>query len=49
MDEPKPIRTVAVALDYDPGASGAPKVTASGYGYIADNILEMAFACGINV
>lgn len=49
MDEPKPKRTVAVALEYDPEASGAPKVTASGYGYIAEKILEMAFACGIKV
>lgn len=49
MDEPKPKRTVAVALEYDPETSGAPKVTASGYGYIAEKILEMAFACGIKV
>lgn len=49
MSENKPKRTVAVALEYAPETQGVPKVTASGYGYVAEKILEMAFACGIKV
>lgn len=46
MDEPKPKRTVAVALEYDPEASGAPKVTASGYGYIAEKYSRWLLPAG---
>lgn len=49
MSDNKPKRTVAVALEHSPETKGAPKVTASGYGYVAEKILEMAFACGIKV
>lgn len=42
-------RTVAVALEYKPGESRLPSVTASGYGYIAEKILDLAFASGVKV
>jgi len=35
-------RPAAVALGYEPGSTGAPKVLASGYGHIARRILEIA-------
>lgn len=45
---PRP-RTVAVALQYDPDKAGAPTVTASGKGALADQILNLAFANGVKV
>ena len=42
-------RTVAAALRYDPETGKTPTVAASGYGYIAEKILDMAFAAGIKV
>ena len=42
-------RTVAAALEYDEQSGQAPKVTAAGYGAIAEKILDMAFASGIKV
>lgn len=42
-------RPVAVALHYDPDQPHLPKVTASGRGSIAEQILEMAFAHGVKV
>ena len=42
-------RTVAVALQYDPETGKAPIVSAGGYGYIAEKILELAFAAGVKV
>ncbi len=47
MIPPSPPRTVAVALQ---GAEGPlPKVVASGYGEVAQAILELAFANGVKV
>ncbi|MBE1237053.1 EscU/YscU/HrcU family type III secretion system export apparatus switch protein [Phaeovibrio sulfidiphilus] len=41
---------VAVALDYDPLAGdNAPRVVASGRGFIAEQILQLAFAHGVRV
>ncbi|MEI6986508.1 MAG: EscU/YscU/HrcU family type III secretion system export apparatus switch protein [Rhodospirillaceae bacterium] len=45
----RPQRPVAVALDYEPGKEGMPRVVASGYGAVAEQILELAFANGVNV
>ncbi len=42
-------RRVAVALEYDKVRDGAPRVTASGAGAVADQILEIAYAEGIKV
>lgn len=42
-------RTVAAALEYDEQSGKTPKVTAAGYGAIAEKILDMAFASGIKV
>ncbi|WP_080846463.1 EscU/YscU/HrcU family type III secretion system export apparatus switch protein [Cytobacillus gottheilii] len=36
------LRKSAVALSYDQNNEGAPKITAKGSGYIAENILEKA-------
>jgi flagellar biosynthesis protein len=41
-------RAVAVALR-DPSASGRPRIVASGYGAVAERILEIAFAAGVKV
>lgn len=40
---------VAVALSYEPSQANAPKVVASGKGFIAEQILEFAFAHGVKV
>lgn len=45
----KPRRPVAVALSYELGAPGLPKVVASGRGHVAEQILELAFANGVKV
>lgn len=42
-------RTVAVALDYDEDQKAPPKVAAAGYGYVAERILDLAFAAGVKV
>ena len=42
-------RTAALALKHDPEKGGVPTVAASGYGHLAEKILEMAFAAGIKV
>lgn len=42
-------RSVAVAVRHDPDSGGAPRVVASGRGFVADQILELAFAHGIKV
>ncbi len=42
-------RTVAVALDYDEDRKAPPKVAAAGYGYVAERILDLAFAAGVKV
>ena len=45
----KPKRPIAVALSYELGAPGLPKVVASGRGAVAEQILELAFANGVKV
>ena len=40
---------VAVALAYDPADAAAPKVVATGRGFIAEQILQFAFAHGVKV
>ena len=42
-------RQVAVALQYDPDQADAPRVTASGKGQLAEQILNLAFANGVKV
>jgi flagellar biosynthesis protein len=41
--------TIAVALQHAPGAEAAPRVVASGRGFTADRMLEIAFAKGVKV
>ncbi|WP_431858516.1 EscU/YscU/HrcU family type III secretion system export apparatus switch protein [Azospirillum sp.] len=45
----KPQRPVAVALSYELGQPGLPKVVATGRGAVAEQILEVAFANGVKV
>ena len=40
---------IAIALEHRPGAPDAPRVIASGRGFTADQILDIAFARGIKV
>ncbi|MCC7167154.1 MAG: EscU/YscU/HrcU family type III secretion system export apparatus switch protein [Rhodospirillales bacterium] len=47
-NRPKP-ESVAVALEYNPDKAEAPRVVASGRGFVAEKILELAFAHGIKV
>jgi flagellar biosynthesis protein len=47
-DEPKKPRAIAVALEEQAGVD-APKVTATGHGAIAEQILAIAFANGVKV
>jgi flagellar biosynthesis protein len=48
-DTPRVIpKTIAVALE-EQANSQAPKITASGRGFVAEQILEIAFANGIKV
>lgn len=42
-------QTIAVALQHAPGGEAAPRVVASGRGFTAERILELAFAKGIKV
>lgn len=49
MSGNEPKKTIAVALEYDEEDRKVPKVTASGYGYIAEKILDLAFASGVKV
>lgn len=42
-------RPVAVALEYDPAIADAPRVTATGKGLLAEQIIELAFASGVKV
>ncbi len=44
-----PRRPVAVALHYEAGNHHLPHVVASGYGTVAEQILELAFANGVKV
>jgi flagellar biosynthesis protein len=45
----KPKRVQAVALGYDPEQDQAPRVLASGEGYVAEKILELARKNGIPI
>jgi flagellar biosynthesis protein len=47
-ESPRGERAVAVALR-DQAASGRPRIVASGYGEVAERILEIAFASGVKV
>lgn len=42
-------RTIAVALEHDPGRGESPRVTATGKGKVAEQILAIAFAEGVKV
>lgn len=45
----KSARKVAIALEYDRARDRAPRITASGAGAVAEQILEIAFAQGVQV
>ena len=52
MAEPPPstpIRNRAVALRYDPRREEAPRIVASGQGFVADQIIRIALDHGITV
>ncbi len=49
MPSRRPQRPVAVALTFEPGQEGLPRVVASGRGFVAEQILELAFANGVKV
>lgn len=42
-------RQKAVALEYQPGSNKAPRITATGQGLVAEQILQLAFAHGVKV
>lgn len=48
-DKPTPPTSKAVAVEYERDSNRAPTVTASGRGYVAEQILAIAFANGIKV
>jgi flagellar biosynthesis protein len=39
----------AVALEHDLSGDEAPRITATGHGYVADQIVALAFAHGVRV
>lgn len=41
--------TVAIALEHEPAEGQTPRVIASGRGFVAERILELAFAHGVRV
>ncbi len=45
----KTARKVAIALEYDRAGDHATRITASGAGAVAEQILEIAFAQGVQV
>ena len=47
-DKPQPPKTIAIAVEEQAG-SATPKVSATGRGYVAEQILALAFARGIKV
>ncbi len=47
--KPAPLVQKAVAVEYERGVDEAPRVTASGKGAIAEQILQIAFERGIKV
>ncbi len=42
-------REAAVALGWEPGGAGAPRVLAAGYGHLARRILEVAREEGVHI
>ncbi|HZS00130.1 MAG TPA: EscU/YscU/HrcU family type III secretion system export apparatus switch protein [Chloroflexota bacterium] len=48
-ERPRPARKQAVALAYDPLADAAPRVTASGQGLVAEEIVQRARDAGVPV
>lgn len=42
-------RQKAVALEYERGKDSAPRITATGQGHVAEQILQIAFAHGVKV
>jgi flagellar biosynthesis protein len=44
-----PQRQVAVALRYEKGHDPAPRIVASGRGFVAEEILRLAFQNGVRV
>ena len=49
LKKPQEKTPIAVALEYDKEKDQAPRVTASGKGFVAEQILELAFAAGVKV
>lgn len=49
QESPPVKRRKAVALEYDMEKDSAPRITASGQGHIAEQILALAFAHGVKV
>lgn len=47
--EQPPVKSIAVALKYDAAKDGAPRVSASGRGAVAEQILNLAFTNGVKV
>lgn len=45
----KPRRPAAVALKYEGGKQALPRIVATGRGFVAEQILELAFANGVKV
>ncbi len=45
----RPPSTIAVAVTSGPGRDACPRVTASGRGFVAEQIVELAFANGVKV
>ena len=49
QDNPPQKRQKAVALEYQAGEDSAPRITATGQGHVAEQILQIAFANGVKV
>ncbi len=49
MKNKRTLRPAAVALEYDPATNDAPRVLASGFGVLAERILEIARQEGIHI
>jgi flagellar biosynthesis protein len=48
-DKEAPRQPVAVALTHERGGAQLPRITATGRGQVAEQILELAFASGVKV
>lgn len=49
LSAPSPKPRKAVALEYERGKDAAPRITATGQGHVAEQILQIAFANGVKV